>query len=62
MTEPVTVLVSPTESGTYTSFDSDGAAKIVLRSDATQLANAMRLLAFERGTLLEITVREAGQT
>lgn len=57
--DEVKVLVSPTESGTYISFDSEGAAKIVLRSDATQLAAAMRLLAFERGTLLEMTIRVA---
>ena len=58
MTE-IKVLVSPIDSGKYVSFDAEGNAKIVFSSDATQLTSAMSLMKFPKGTLLELTVREA---
>ena len=58
MTE-IKLLVTPVESGKYVAFDSEGAGKIVFTSDATQLASAMSLMRFPKGTLLELTVREA---
>ena len=59
MSEPLTLLVSPAASGKYVAFDSEGEARIQFDSDASQVTKAMALLAFEKGTVLRITVEEA---